>query len=126
MNLQNLSKGVLVHCFAGSSRSVSTILAYLLQEKVIRTIDEGIELIAGKGGSPNPNYGFMEQLELWIEMGNKISETNGNYKKYQMKVIQEIMMLDEGKEQIAKIVSTEPEYVIVTTCSYHIEYFQLE
>ena len=66
-------------------------------------------MIAEKGGSPNPNFGFCEQLEIWAEMGGKIDSENLRYRKFQMKIIQEIMMLDEGKEELAKIVAITPK-----------------
>jgi protein tyrosine phosphatase len=47
-NLDNNSK-ILVHCFAGSSRSVSAIIAYLLNIKQIASVDEGLDLIVNKG-----------------------------------------------------------------------------
>ena len=54
--------GVLVHCYAGSSRSVACVIAYLLKKKIINSVDDGLDLIVSKGGSPNPNEGFLEQL----------------------------------------------------------------
>jgi len=106
-------EAVLVHCYAGSSRSVSVIIAYLLQREICSSVDEAEKMIADKGGiyscSPCINSGFLDQLELWSEMGNKINVENSNYKKYQMKKIQESLMLEDGKENLAAIVMTSPE-----------------
>ena len=89
------------------------IIAYLLQREISSTVEEAESLISEKGGiyscSPCINSGFMEQLELWSEMGNKINPENSNYKKYQMKKIQESLMLEDGKENLAAIVMTSPE-----------------
>ena len=40
---------VLIHCFAASSRSVATLLAYLLSESLIQSVEEGLNLIVSKG-----------------------------------------------------------------------------
>ena len=98
---------------------LKVIIAYLLQRKISSTVDEAENLIIEKGGiyscSPNINSGFLEQLELWSEMGNKINVENSKYKSFQMKKIQESLMLEEGKENLATIVMTSPE-VSDTSC----------
>ena len=95
------------------------IISYLLQRQISSTVDEAENLIIEKGGiyscSPNINSGFLEQLELWNEMGNKINVENSKYKTFQMKKIQESLMLEEGKENLATIVMTSPE-VSDTSC----------
>lgn len=84
---------VLIHCQAGSSRSVTVLIAYLMSSGVIKTTLDGIKLIVSKGGSPNPNDGFMDQLDLWDEMGSKIQKENSNFKKYRLEMLQEDMMI---------------------------------
>jgi len=56
--------GVLVHCWAGVSRSVSCICAYLM-EKESMTFNESLNHVRiGRHGA-NPNEGFRKQLEFF-------------------------------------------------------------
>ena len=59
---------------------------------------EGIALIVEKGGSPNPNEGFLAQLELWQEMGGKLDPNNPGFKQYRISMFQESMMLASPHE----------------------------
>ena len=102
-NIPNLLKTL-------KSRSVACIVAYLLSKSIVETVDDGLSLIIEKNGSHNVNDGFMEQLELWERMGGKIDDSNGDYKKFKMKQVQESFMMDEGQQNIAKVVSSGPGY----------------
>ncbi|KAJ5113395.1 hypothetical protein N7456_001929 [Penicillium angulare] len=64
--------GVLVHCAMGKSRSATICIAYLLHQKrneASFTPQAALELV--REGRPlcEPNDGFMQQLELYHEMG---------------------------------------------------------
>ena len=72
-------------------------------------MDEALQIIIDKNGSHNVNDGFIEQLELWSDMGGKIDENFGAYKIFKMKMIQESLMLEEGADQVANIVCSGPE-----------------
>ncbi|RFU25423.1 hypothetical protein B7463_g10904, partial [Scytalidium lignicola] len=67
----NQEKGgrVLVHCAMGKSRSVTVTIAYLLRQNPNLTVSEALELIRTSRPIAEPNDGFMEQLELYKEMG---------------------------------------------------------
>jgi hypothetical protein len=54
-------KSVLVHCFAGISRSASVVCAYLMRELSI-SADEAIKFVQGKREIVFPNLGFQQQL----------------------------------------------------------------
>jgi dual specificity phosphatase 12 len=76
---------VFVHCAAGKSRSVSTIIAYLLwrypsrfdpsssskprRETATDAVASALALIRETRPMAEPNDGFMSQLSLWWEMG---------------------------------------------------------
>ena len=90
------------------SRSVACIVSYLLSASIVETVDEGLNLIIEKNGSHNVNDGFIEQLELWERMGGRIDNNCGEYKKFKMKQVQESFMMNEGHENIAKVVSSGP------------------
>jgi protein-tyrosine phosphatase len=62
---------VLVHCYAGMSRSVTIAVAYLMQEHQMK-MDEALRLIRQKRPYSEPNPGFMKQLaEFERELGFK-------------------------------------------------------
>ncbi|EWS73030.1 tyrosine phosphatase (macronuclear) [Tetrahymena thermophila SB210] len=53
---------VLVHCFAGVSRSTTLVLAYLMKHHNIG-LDDALKLVRQKRQIAGPNYGFMKQLK---------------------------------------------------------------
>lgn len=62
--LKSPTSNVLVHCFAGRSRSVTAIAAYLIWSLHFSRID-ALTYIASKRERAMPNEGFNLQLELW-------------------------------------------------------------
>ncbi|CAA2997936.1 dual specificity phosphatase 1-like [Olea europaea subsp. europaea] len=54
--------GVLVHCFAGRSRSVTIVVAYLMMKNGI-SLSEALEHVKRKRPVVSPNSGFISQLE---------------------------------------------------------------
>lgn len=58
---------VLVHCYAGISRSTSVVVAYLMWKKNI-TSDQALEYVRKKREIANPNLGFMRQLKEFEEI----------------------------------------------------------
>ena len=61
----NLGTGkTLVHCAAGSSRSGSIVVAYLMKMKFL-TLKEGLSFAKSKRSIIHPNEGFMKQLEIY-------------------------------------------------------------
>ncbi|KAJ5924956.1 hypothetical protein N7454_007595 [Penicillium verhagenii] len=62
--------GVLIHCAMGKSRSAAVCIAYLLhQQRGALTPQSALEVV--RQGRPlcEPNDGFMQQIELYHEMG---------------------------------------------------------
>ncbi|KAG9457988.1 hypothetical protein H6P81_002496 [Aristolochia fimbriata] len=53
--------GVLVHCFAGRSRSVTIILAYLMKTHHM-SLSQALDLVKGRRPEISPNHGFITQL----------------------------------------------------------------
>ncbi|KAL7210270.1 hypothetical protein ACSBR1_031772 [Camellia fascicularis] len=53
--------GVMVHCFAGISRSVTIVVAYLMKKRGM-SLSEALEHVRSKRPMAAPNSGFMSQL----------------------------------------------------------------
>jgi|TARA_B100000683_G_scaffold276862_2_gene332493 dual specificity phosphatase 12 len=68
---------VAVHCHAGESRSSAIVAAYLLRFEHVN-IDDALAAVEALGGAPND--GFRSQLELWAQMGCRVSTANEAYK----------------------------------------------
>jgi len=68
LHIDNVLKGennkILVHCFAGKSRSSTIVACYLMKYKGMKR-DEAIEDIRKKRPIVCPNAGFMLQLKEW-------------------------------------------------------------
>lgn len=54
-------EGVLVHCLAGISRSVTVTVAYLMQT-LHKSLDEAYDLVRAQKSNIAPNFNFMGQL----------------------------------------------------------------
>ncbi|GER51910.1 dual specificity protein phosphatase, partial [Striga asiatica] len=79
---------VLVHCFAGVSRSAAIITAYLMKSERL-TVDDAIESLRQSCESVCPNDGFLEQLKMFEEMGFKVDRGSPIYKRFRLKVLGE-------------------------------------
>jgi protein-tyrosine phosphatase len=55
---------VLVHCYAGISRSASVVVAYLMSSFGLSTA-EALHMVRSKRLGVAPNEGFLAQLEAW-------------------------------------------------------------
>ncbi|XXG83478.1 hypothetical protein AAC387_Pa10g1218 [Persea americana] len=58
---KRLGGRVLVHCFAGKSRSVTIVVAYLMK-KYHKSLSQALDLVRSKRPQMAPNQGFMLQL----------------------------------------------------------------
>ncbi|XP_055818113.1 dual specificity protein phosphatase 1-like isoform X2 [Solanum dulcamara] len=69
--------GVLVHCFAGKSRSATIVIAYLMKKHGMSR-SEAFQLVKSKRPVVSPNAGFMTQLENYdktLKAGRVIKTT---------------------------------------------------
>ncbi|CAN1250740.1 Dual specificity protein phosphatase 12 [Linum perenne] len=77
---------VLVHCFAGVSRSAAIITAYLMRseqlslEDALKSIRESCEFVC-------PNDGFLDQLKMFEDMGFKVDHGSPVYKRFHVKIL---------------------------------------
>ncbi|CAL5351751.1 unnamed protein product [Camellia sinensis] len=84
---------VLVHCFAGVSRSAAIITAYLMrteqlsQEDALESLQKSCEFVC-------PNDGFLEQLKMFEEMGFKVDHACPIYKRFRLKMLRPMMIGD--------------------------------
>jgi hypothetical protein len=53
--------GVLVHCLAGVSRSVTVTIAYLMSSQNL-TLNEAYDFVKARKSNVSPNFNFMGQL----------------------------------------------------------------
>ncbi|XP_015115180.1 dual specificity protein phosphatase Mpk3 [Diachasma alloeum] len=58
---RNSDKGILVHCLAGVSRSVTITIAYLMH-KCNLSLNDAFNLVRSRKSNVAPNFHFMEQL----------------------------------------------------------------
>lgn len=59
--------GVLVHCYAGVSRSASCVIAYLMQERGMK-FQEAFAFASKKRPVIFPNMGFQRQLREYEQL----------------------------------------------------------
>ncbi|ESO89447.1 hypothetical protein LOTGIDRAFT_125232 [Lottia gigantea] len=75
--------GVLVHCFVGSSRSATIVIAYLMN-KLNLTFQEALDKVKTLRPLVKPNQGFLHQLHLYESMGNKIDVKSNCFRQYRL------------------------------------------
>lgn len=68
--------GVLVHCFAGKSRSTTTLCSYLMATRGMR-MAEALELCKSKRPKVQPNAGFVAQMLRFERLGGVWSAEHG-------------------------------------------------
>jgi len=73
--------GVLVHCHAGSSRSVAVAMAQVMRVSTM-DVDTCLALVKKNNEHASPNEGFIAQLNLWHSMDCKLSTVNTAFKMY--------------------------------------------
>ncbi|KAL6988028.1 Phosphoric monoester hydrolase [Sarracenia purpurea var. burkii] len=84
---ESRNKGaVLVHCFAGVSRSASIITAYLMRTEQLSQ-EDALESLRQSCDFVCPNDGFLEQLKMFEAMGFKVDHTSPIYKRFRLKVL---------------------------------------
>ncbi|CAF2050840.1 BnaA09g45650D [Brassica napus] len=78
-------KGVLVHCFAGESRSASMVIAYLMRTEKLSCQDALASL--KQSAHARPNLGFLKQLDLFERMNFKVDRSSSIYKHFRLKAL---------------------------------------
>lgn len=58
---------ILVHCFAGMSRSSTIVIVYLMKRKGFRSLQPTLEFVKARRPIVQPNIGFMRQLKAFEE-----------------------------------------------------------
>eukprot|EP01099_Mayorella_cantabrigiensis_P007873 TRINITY_DN7162_c0_g1_i1.p1 TRINITY_DN7162_c0_g1~~TRINITY_DN7162_c0_g1_i1.p1 ORF type:complete len:213 (+),score=51.41 TRINITY_DN7162_c0_g1_i1:31-639(+) len=72
------NESVLVHCEEGRSRSVSVVMAYLIQKQG-KTCLQSFDLIKQGRSSASPNYGFCKELMEFEQENNPAHLVEQNY-----------------------------------------------
>ncbi|KAH1069708.1 hypothetical protein GYH30_007053 [Glycine max] len=79
---------VLVHCFAGVSRSAAIITAYLMRTERL-SVEDALESLRQSCEFVCPNDGFLEQLKMFEGMGFKVDHSSPIYKRFRLKILYE-------------------------------------
>lgn len=93
-------KNILVHCFAGKSRSATLVLAYIMakeKQSVRRTLDQVRKIRFVK-----PNMGFYKQLELFHAMDFKVNKESAMFRSFKLENIAKQIQLGNRYEALDK------------------------
>lgn len=74
---------VLVHCAQGCSRSVAVVTAYLMYRYKL-TYDQALHAVRRKVAGARPNEGFVQQIQLFRDMGFKVDPSHKPYRQWVM------------------------------------------
>ncbi|KAF5750297.1 dual specificity protein phosphatase 12-like [Tripterygium wilfordii] len=77
---------VLVHCFAGVSRSAAIIMANLMKTERLSQ-EDALESLRQSRETVCPNDGFLDQLKMFEQMGFKVDRASPIYKRFRLKVL---------------------------------------
>ena len=77
------NKKVLVHCYAGLSRSATIVVAYIMWKNQLDFL-EAIKLVEQIRPNINPNFGFVKQLRMFEKL---LKENNYNINSIDFKAI---------------------------------------
>ncbi|XP_020101287.1 dual specificity protein phosphatase 12-like [Ananas comosus] len=77
---------VLVHCFAGVSRSAAIVIGYLMRTEQ-KSLEDALESLKESCEFVCPNDGFLDQLKMFEEMGFKVDTASPIYKRFRLKII---------------------------------------
>ncbi|KAG7554059.1 Transcription factor TFIIB cyclin-like domain [Arabidopsis suecica] len=91
-------KGVLVHCFAGQSRSASMVIAYLMRTEKLSSEEALVSLRQRAQASPNP--GFLKQLDLFERMNFKVDRSSPIYKYFRLKALGYLFSKDKKFDRL--------------------------
>lgn len=72
---------VLIHCAQGQSRSVTVVLAYLMYKYKL-SIKQAMHAVKRKVPGAQPNVGFVEQLNVFKEMGCTVDKSSKAYRNF--------------------------------------------
>ncbi|CAA7398333.1 unnamed protein product [Spirodela intermedia] len=77
---------ILVHCFAGVSRSAAVVTAYLMKSEQ-KSLEDALESLEQVCEFVCPNDGFKDQLKMFEDMGFKVDPASSIYKRFRLKVL---------------------------------------
>ncbi|KAL4489447.1 hypothetical protein ABPG72_002743 [Tetrahymena utriculariae] len=104
------NQNVLVHCFAGVSRSTSLVLAYLMKYQN-KTLDEALNITKQARPVIQPNQNFLAQLKKYEELQKKENteqqakdqteqDQTQNESQQQQKMDEVSQQIDENKQEV--------------------------
>ncbi|KAK7689540.1 hypothetical protein QCA50_007332 [Cerrena zonata] len=105
---KELSKGqgVLVHCFAGISRSTTIVAAYLMYSQGL-DVKESLKLIRQSRSFVEPNHAFMSQLEIFHKAQHTVSSEDKATRMFYLERVVKQVVNAKGDETLLKDVLTK-------------------
>ncbi|TCD68759.1 hypothetical protein EIP91_009905 [Steccherinum ochraceum] len=103
-------RGVLVHCFAGVSRSATIVAAYLMHSRGLDPT-AALNLIRERRPHVDPNEGFMKQLDIFYKNSFKSSAEDKSSRMFYAERTAKQMISGDGtidKEMLATYVQPSP------------------
>lgn len=106
---RDLEKNVLVHCFAGRSRSGMVCIAYLMKHLNL-SVEEALHFARKMRPEIMPNHGFLEQLNLFETMNYKVNEKDIIYRQYKLKLLSNEIIKMSNVDILSKLLVHDPTY----------------
>lgn len=100
---------VLIHCFAGMSRSATVAIGYLMYKNKV-PLEVAMDILKKYRGNVKPNPGFMRQLELFEQIGCELNNGHPLYRQYKLEMLAQSVQsgnLEVKESDLAEDVGTD-------------------
>ncbi|KAF6751546.1 protein-tyrosine phosphatase-like protein [Ephemerocybe angulata] len=94
---------VLVHCMIGVSRSPTVVAAYLTKTRGMGVM-EALDYIKSRRKEIHPNYGFLKQLQIYVQCGYAFKPKDPTYRSWKRRYTHGVRQYLEYAEDVAIIV----------------------
>ncbi|CAD8209249.1 unnamed protein product [Paramecium pentaurelia] len=91
------NQNVLIHCFAGKSRSASFVIAYLIKYQQMTPL-QALKLLQSKRRIAQPNMGFMKQLDAYHKELYRQPQIQKEQKQVEASPVEKKVKLNQQEE----------------------------